>query len=718
MTNAGRPMWPVQARRRIRDLIEGLGAIFWEADAATWQFTFVSRRAEDILGYPIERWLGTPDFWVSLVHPDDREAAIAHCEESMRDGRDHEVEYRVVAADGRVVWLHELVHVVRDPEGRAQKLRGVMLDISARKRVEEALKARVRQQAAVADLGQRALAGVDVATLMNDAVGLVARTLQVEYAKVLELLPDGATLRLRAGVGWGADLVGRATVGSGRDSQAGYTLLYGEPVIVEDWRTERRFKLPPVHQAHQLTSGVTVIIDGRRRPFGVLGAHSCRPRTFTRDDIHFLQAVANVLAMAIERKWADESQRFLAEASRQLAGSLDYDATLASVSRLAVPRLADCCVVDLVDRDRSIRRLAATHVDPEKEALARELLRVPPDAASRHPIPEAIRSGRPEVLADAQGVLPARVGHEPRQLEVLEALRLRQLMVVPLVARNRTLGAITFASTSSARYDDADLALAEDLARRAALAADNARLYEEAQEAIRVRDDFLARASHELRTPLTVVKGNLAFFTRGVAPAEGANLVSAARRHVDQMIRLLNDLLDASRLAAGQLPLDVEAVELAAEVAEVLGQVAPLAQEKGVAILNAVEPGLALVGDRLKIEQILVNLLTNAIKHTPSGGTIRVTGYAAGGELEVRVQDSGAGIPREHLERIFEPFVQITGVSGRPTAARQGAGLGLAIARRLTELHGGRIWAESAGLGCGSTFVLRLPAATGRERAA
>jgi PAS domain S-box-containing protein len=696
MSDAGRPARPARARPRIRDLIESVDAILWEADAVTWQFTFVSRRAEEILGYPIERWFAGSDFWVTLVHPADREWAVAHCEAAIREGRDHEVEYRVVAADGRVVWLHEVVHVVRGGGGRARKLQGVMVDITARKQAEEALQARVRQQAAVVEIGQRALAGADVATLMDQAVALVARTLHVEYAKVLELLPDGRTLRLQAGVGWEADAIGCATVGSGRDSQAGYTLLYGEPVIVEDWRTERRFSLPSLHHRHGLMSGVTVIIDGRGRPFGVLGAHTSRPRTFTRDDIHFLQAIANVLAMAIQRKRADEAQRFLAEASRQLAGSLDYEATLASAGRLAVPRLGDSCLVDLVEPDQSIRRLAVTHAEPAKEELVRELLRVAPDASGEHPIPRALRTGRPEIIAGAE----------------------RQLMVVPLVARDRTLGTLTFASTGPACYDSADLALAEDLARRAALAADNARLYEEAQEAVRVRDDFLARASHELRTPLTVVKGNLAFLAKGVAPAEGTSLVSAARRHVDQMIRLLNDLLDASRLAAGELLLDCEAVELTAEVAEVLGQVAPLAQEKGVAVVNGVAAGLTLVGDRLKIEQILVNLLTNAIKHTPSGGAIRVAGSAAGGELEVRVEDTGAGIPREHLERIFEPFFQVAAAPGRPTASRQGAGLGLAIARRLTELHGGRIWAESAGVGCGSTFVVRLPAAAGRERAA
>ncbi|MBI3909452.1 MAG: PAS domain S-box protein [Armatimonadetes bacterium] len=185
---------------------------------------------------------------------------------------------------------------------------------------EEALRARERQQAAVAELGRRALAGADLFTLMDEAVALIARTLAVEYAKVLELLPDGKELFLRAGVGWKEGLVGHATVGAGTDSQAGYTILArppmiaaglrsGEPVIVEDLRIETRFSGPPLLHEHGVVSGMSVVIPGYERPYGVLGAHTTRRRTFTEDDVHFLQAVASILAMAVERKRAEEALR-------------------------------------------------------------------------------------------------------------------------------------------------------------------------------------------------------------------------------------------------------------------------------------------------------------------------------------------------------------------------------------------------------------------------
>ncbi|HWP34311.1 MAG TPA: PAS domain S-box protein, partial [Thermodesulfobacteriota bacterium] len=174
--------------RRLRELLEGIGAIVWEADATTWQFSYVSPQAEALLGYPLAAWLGDCGFWASrVVHPDDREWAVAFCREQTAAGRDHEFEYRAVAADGRVVWLRDVVRVVCDDQGRPRRLRGVMVNVTDRKRVEEALAARARQQAGVAELGQRALAGGEPATLLADAAALVARTLEVAYSAVYEL---------------------------------------------------------------------------------------------------------------------------------------------------------------------------------------------------------------------------------------------------------------------------------------------------------------------------------------------------------------------------------------------------------------------------------------------------------------------------------------------------------------------------------------------------
>ncbi len=646
-----------------------------------------------------------------------------------------DVELDVVWPDGTTKKkLLEWAAPLFDEEGGVRGSFLVVADITARKAAEEALAARVRQQAAVAELGQRALAGLGLATLMDEAVAVVARTLEVECAQVLQLLPGGDLL-LRAGVGWPAGTVREATLEAGRASQAGYALLVREPVIVEDWVTETRFRQAPLLGALGVASGLTVPLEGGEQPFGVLGAHTTRRRCFTDDDVHFLQAVGHVLATALRharaemerarllareqaaRAEAEATQRrtaFLAEASRQVAASLDSETTLASVARLAVPHVADCCVIDLFGADSSVRTVVATHVDPAKEPLLRALYSYPPGPRARHPLKTLLHTGKARLVAEVTDAWLARIAVDAEHLAMARRLDPKSAMCVPLIARGRTLGVLSLISAESGRrYGPADLLLAEELAHRAAVAIDNAWLYRQAQEAVRIRDDFLARASHELLTPLTVVKGHLAFLARRPRPggADPAALVATAIRHVDRMTRLLADLLEASRLTTGRLRLQPEPLDLAGVAVEALGQAGPLAHEKGVALVDEVPAGLRLAGDRLKLEQVLVNLLTNAVKHTPAGGTVRVAGSEAGGQVELRVQDTGEGILREHLERIFEPFFQVQSATGQRKAAGGGAGLGLAIARQLVELHGGRIWAESDGSGLGSTFVVRLPAA-------
>jgi K+-sensing histidine kinase KdpD len=409
---------------------------------------------------------------------------------------------------------------------------------------------------------------------------------------------------------------------------------------------------------------------------------------------------------------------FLAEAGRQLAGSLDYETTLTSVARLAVPYMADYCIVDLVvESDGGIRRVAVTHGDPSKERLARELYRYPPDPRGPNPIPEALRSGRPQVIPAFTPTTLWAVTRDETHFRIVRALGLAACMAVPLVARGRVLGAITFASAGSGRsYGPAEVALGEALAQRAALAVDNARLYHDAQAAVHARDVFLARASHELRTPLTSALGTIRMLKKaaaGLLPEPTAALLDVASRNLGTMADLINDLLDVSKLAAGRDTLALEPTDLAAVVARALEVVGPQAREQGVRVTSAVPAGLVLAADPMKLEQVVVNLLANAAKFTPAGGEVAVQAAAEGRDVVLRVRDTGEGIAREHLEAIFEPFVQ----AGRRKARRErGTGLGLAICRQIVTLHGGVIHAESEGAGRGSTFVVRLPAAAAAGR--
>ncbi len=310
------------AQQRLRNLVNELSqAIIWEAEATTEQFTFVSKSAEGLLGYPVDQWLSQPDFWVNLIHPEDRQWTVALCRKEIIQNRDYELEYRCLAADNRVVWLRDRAYIVRDDQGRSHKRRGLMVDITLTKQVGKELQARLRQQATVAQLSQQLLLRTDIQELLNQTVSLVSQTLGVEYCQVLELLPDGNNLRLRAGIGFRQEFMGQAILEASTNTQEGYTLHCRQPVIVEDLRGETRFQGSPWLRDHNIVSSMNVIIDvsanqeqlesasanTRYRPFGVLGVHTSKQRAFSCSDVDFLQSVANVLGAAIASQQANDA---------------------------------------------------------------------------------------------------------------------------------------------------------------------------------------------------------------------------------------------------------------------------------------------------------------------------------------------------------------------------------------------------------------------------
>jgi PAS domain S-box-containing protein len=271
------------------------------------RFVEINRTMQGMLGYEMGKLRDMT--FKEITHPDDLDADVELAKELVEGRRDnYQLEKRYFRKDGEVLWANVSVSLVRDAAGRPELTIKLVEDITGRKRTEEELRARAHQQAAVAQLGQYALATTDVSGLIHEAVNVVAQTLEVEYSKVLELLPDGSALLLRDGVGWNEGLVGRTTIGTETASQAGYTLQSHGPVIVQDMHAETRFRKSALLVEHGVVSGISVAIQGMDRPFGVLGADTTQHRSFTHDDIYFLQAVAHVLAAAIERKRAEEER--------------------------------------------------------------------------------------------------------------------------------------------------------------------------------------------------------------------------------------------------------------------------------------------------------------------------------------------------------------------------------------------------------------------------
>jgi PAS domain S-box-containing protein len=411
-----------------------------------------------------------------------------------------------------------------------------------------------------------------------------------------------------------------------------------------------------------------------------------------------------------DRKRAEESQRFLAEASEVLVSSLDYEATLARLARLVVPRLADWCSIDMLAEERTLRRLAVAHQDPEKIEYAQQLeQRYPPSLSDQEGVAKVLRTGEPEIYPNVPEELLALVARDTEHLKILRELGLRSALVVPLSVQGRTIGAITLVHAESGRhYSRADLPFVEDLAHRAALAIENARLYREAQEVNRLKDEFLATLSHELRTPLTAVLGWTRLLGTGQLDAETSKrAMDTIERNAQSQVQLIDDILDVSRVIRGKLRLNVRPVELAPVIESAVDSVRPAAEAKGIRLQVVLDRQAGPVsGDPDRLQQVVWNLLSNAIKFTPKDGRVQILLARVDSHLEVTVTDTGQGIAPSFIPYVFDRFRQAD-----PTTTRThgGLGLGLAIVRHLVELHGGTVRAESAGQGAGSTFRVLLP---------
>jgi PAS domain S-box-containing protein len=421
-----------------------------------------------------------------------------------------------------------------------------------------------------------------------------------------------------------------------------------------------------------------------------------------------------------EKKQGEARRQFLVDATATLAESLDYEATLAKVAQLSVPRLADWCAVDLAQAgDPTPKRVAVAHVDPRKVELAKELsVKYPSDPEAPRGVAHVLRTGKPQLYAEIPDELLVSVCVDEEHLRITRELGLRSAMTVPLVANQYILGALSFVSADGARlYGEEDLAFAQELAHRCAIAIDNARRYASEQEArksaevaTRAKDEFLAVVSHELRTPLNAILG-WAKMMRGSSPNEErlAKALETIERNSLAMAQLIEDLLDMSRVISGQMRLDLQRVDVGTVIGAAVDSVRHEAEAKNVTLQQFSDRNRAFAAaDPTRLQQIVWNLLSNAVKFTPSGGQVQVSARAEGGWIEISVMDTGRGIAPRFLPYVFEPFRQQDGSYRR---VHGGLGLGLAIARQLVELHGGQITAFSEGEGYGATFTVQLPAA-------
>jgi signal transduction histidine kinase/DNA-binding NarL/FixJ family response regulator len=425
------------------------------------------------------------------------------------------------------------------------------------------------------------------------------------------------------------------------------------------------------------------------------------------DSVEVLLRVRNLLQIRLlhcEQRAARDRAELLAEASRVLSSSFDYRSTLDALTRLAVPALADYCVLDLRDGPDTFTRAAVAHTDPAQDALLREVGQLgPDDLLPDHPARRAVERGETTLVREIGPETLDRMIRSPEHRRLIEQLHPRSLVAAPLTIEHRNVGALLLVSAGSGRrYGSEELELVQELARRASLAVDNALLYLEAQRATRARDEVLAVVAHDLRNPLGTIHMASSFLLEQAADGAARRQLEIVNRSAARMDQMIQDLLDVTRIESGRLALELIDAPPAPLLHEAWQMLEPLAAARGLTLRLDAAPGLPAVRmDAARVLQVISNLVGNALKFTPAGGEVSIHGEALEGEVRISVRDTGPGITPDKIPHVFGRFWQAD------PRDRRGIGMGLSIAQGLVEGHGGRIWVESQP-GEGSIFRFTL----------
>lgn len=541
-----------------------------------------------------------------------------------------------------------------------------------------------QQAAALADLGQYALTA-PLDKLFDETVARVAKVLGVEYCKVLKLLPDGKELLLVSGVGWQPGLVGLKSVGADLDSQAGFTLLSDQPVIVEDLRTETRFHGPRLLLDHHVVSGMSVIIRGRKQPFGVIGVHTQERRTFTQDDIDFMAAIANILAAAVEQNRVEKA----------LMGSEMRYRTITQMTTdyayVVYPDGAQGLTVEWQSGDLAER----FGYSLDEMTTERWLEIIHPDD-----IP-LFMEHRAKLAENRPSTYQVRIRNKQGEMRWI------QVSALPLLddKKSPTIYGAIVDITEQKRAEESIQQLNAELEQRvnertAQLEAVNKEL-----------EAFSYSVSHDLRTPLRALDGfSMALLEDHLEnlDEEGQFYLQRIRTASQHMAQLIDDMLDLSRLSRSELKItSVNLSQLVQEIADHLRGTNP---ERDVEFI--IQPDLTAWGDARLLKIMLENLMSNAWKFTAKKEITRIKFGVSqyNGHNAYFIEDNGAGFDMTYVHKLFGAFQRLHTIE-----EFEGTGIGLAIVQRIVHRHNGQIWAEGK-VGQGAAFYFTLSEVFDDER--
>jgi PAS domain S-box-containing protein len=677
--------------------------------------------AERMFGYTASEAIGQS---ILIIIPPDRVDEVTMVLERIRAGQHVQMETVRRHKSGKDVPISLTVSPVKNAQGQIVGASMIARDITGRKQYEADLTEFSRRLSLLVSASASLLEAPETDAVRAATVSIARQLLVADGYAVWANDEDRHEWRIVKAEGVSEKFANRVIITQG-DEDTSSQVPFSHPMAVSDVAAQPMVKEQlDAYRDEGIRSMLVVPMRIGPGRTGTLVFYYHTLRDFSQVDLQTGQALANLASAAMTTAALYEQQRvqseaaesarrqaaFIADVAAVLSRSLDYEDTLTTVAKLAVPEIADWCAVDIVRPSGEVRRLAVAHVDPAKVEYARELQeKYAADPNATGGVHEVIRTEKPVLVKSISPELLARRVPDPERLRIVRALGLSSYICVPIVSPGGVLGAMTFVFAESGRhYGERDLSFAQDLASRAALAIDNAFAYQRAHTANRLKDEFLATLSHELRTPLNAILGYAQMLNLGALEGDAqSRAVTVLTRNADSLRQIIDDVLDVSRITSGKLRLAVRPVDLHDVLQNAVATMQPAADAKGVSLQLASAADVpSITGDPDRLQQVVWNLLSNAVKFTARGGHVWLSLEHGDGFVDVLVKDDGQGIDPKFVPHLFERFRQ---ADSRFSREHGGLGLGLAIVRDLVELHGGSVTASSEGPGSGATFRVRMP---------